>query len=694
MFTSNSKSWTRLLGSAAILNRIPLQTNFSSRSVLHSQEIALANEANGGGVRLTKYIRAGGLRVAYLILFAMHFVVLNVQAQPEYDNNAATTNKNSVTAPTNSITISNFNVPSGNDRLLVVGVVNSHSNNSSASFGSTAMTLQQKVSFGGGSFNVFTLALGSGAAETEDVVVGGSFFYTTIGAQSFNNIDQTTPVDNLTSTSGVGSSSSRTVTSATHDLVCDFVAASGGSSAFTITADGSQTETLNDNAGHHNNQQIYYTLGSSIEDGASSVDMDWTFAASKNYAHIGFNLNPASVGSIAAYDENQQSTSKNSVSSPTNSITLSDFTVPAGDDRVLTVAVVCSHGNSSSASFGSTGMTLQQRVAFGSSNLDVFTLTLGSGAAQTEDIVVSGSFFYSALGAQSFHNIDQSTPVDNITTNSGNASSGSRTVTSATNDLVCDFIAASGGTSSFTISADGSQLETFNNNSGHHNNQSFYVTLGSSLEEGAASVDMDWTFAATKDFAHIGLNLNIANPGALPVTLTTFNASQGQVGNELLWQTSAEINNMGFEVERSVDGKHFENIGFVAGNGNSIETINYTFIDEYPGSGIVYYRLKQMDYDGQFEYSPVRSVNLYGYASDETLQLSIYPNPANNVVYVHTESLESGILTVKDMNGRIVLQLESSFENASFNVADLKPGPYKISFAQNGQLSTTKLLKL
>ena len=72
---------------------------------------------------------------------------------------------------------------------------------------------------------------------------------------------------------------------------------------------------------------------------------------------------------------------------------------------------------------------------------------------------------------------------------------------------------------------------------------------------------------------------------------------------QLEWVTATEINNDFFTLERSQDGKSFEEIGKVKGAGNSSQILNYNFTDEHPNSGVSYYRLKQTDYDGQYAYS-------------------------------------------------------------------------------------------
>ena len=149
---------------------------------------------------------------------------------------------------------------------------------------------------------------------------------------------------------------------------------------------------------------------------------------------------------------------------------------------------------------------------------------------------------------------------------------------------------------------------------------------------------------------------NISIPiidGALPVTLTSFKVDKSKLGNELKWTTAQEENNSGFELERSIDGINFSKIGFVVGNGTTQNINNYQFIDQELISlnqPIVYYRLKQIDYNNKFEYSPiVRILN------------SKKPNEVGILITQNNITLNSSILTVNnislfDIQGRIIGQ--------------------------------------
>jgi hypothetical protein len=174
----------------------------------------------------------------------------------------------------------------------------------------------------------------------------------------------------------------------------------------------------------------------------------------------------------------------------------------------------------------------------------------------------------------------------------------------------------------------------------------------------------------------------------LPVELTYFDAATRESNVLLTWQTATEENNEGFEVERSAEGRNWEILGFVQGQGTTIETQNYTFVDEEPTTGINYYRLKQMDFDGQFEYSDIRNV-VFGNSDDKTM--AIYPNPVQNEL---TISEGVGNITIFNALGQPIRQLNNEETLTTINTSDLPKGIYILQLQKvNGQVVTTQFVK-
>lgn len=170
----------------------------------------------------------------------------------------------------------------------------------------------------------------------------------------------------------------------------------------------------------------------------------------------------------------------------------------------------------------------------------------------------------------------------------------------------------------------------------------------------------------------------------LPVELLFFDA---KLNNErkvdLIWQTASEHNNDYFSIERSQDGENFEVITIVPGAGNSNDLLSYLSKDENPFPGISYYRLKQTDYDGDFEYSPIKVVQLL----KEGI-VSIYPNPSSSGVVNFSSASAIGNLKVFSSDGKMVFN-----ENVENTVnLQLQSGVYHAVFNQNGESVSQKIV--
>jgi hypothetical protein len=183
--------------------------------------------------------------------------------------------------------------------------------------------------------------------------------------------------------------------------------------------------------------------------------------------------------------------------------------------------------------------------------------------------------------------------------------------------------------------------------------------------------------------------------GALPVTLVSFTATKANEQVYLNWSTATEINSSHYEIERSTDGVTFEKIGFETAAFNSVELINYQFIDNQPNNGINYYRLKMVDADETFEYSPVRVVNVS--SAQPAVTVNIYPNPAANFISVGLTlpATEPTNVYVRNMNGRVVYEgiIETGSMVKVVDVNMLPLGNYIATIKNNDQLSTVRFAK-
>jgi hypothetical protein len=135
----------------------------------------------------------------------------------------------------------------------------------------------------------------------------------------------------------------------------------------------------------------------------------------------------------------------------------------------------------------------------------------------------------------------------------------------------------------------------------------------------------------------------------LPVELVTFTVDKTAVSNVLNWSTATERENHYFSIQRSDDGFVWETIGFVEGNGTTNQTSYYSYDDENIVNGITYYRLKQVDYDGQFSYSMIRSVSRLS----EQEKTTVYPMP-NSGAFSVSSSQEIKRMNITDLAGRTI----------------------------------------
>lgn len=200
-------------------------------------------------------------------------------------------------------------------------------------------------------------------------------------------------------------------------------------------------------------------------------------------------------------------------------------------------------------------------------------------------------------------------------------------------------------------------------------------------------------------FSDFAIGLHQTNT-PLPVTLMYLTATeQDDRYIALEWATASEINNSGFQVERSTDGIAFEPIAWVDGSGNSNSMIKYGTDDRQVATGIIYYyRLKQMDYDGKYEYSNIVSASLTGGKNGITIH-NIYPNPASAQVTVDiVAAAETPVaISFTDVLGREVLgtqwQLRAGYNDRRFDIAALADGVYHVT-VKTGNSFFTKVLTI
>lgn len=189
----------------------------------------------------------------------------------------------------------------------------------------------------------------------------------------------------------------------------------------------------------------------------------------------------------------------------------------------------------------------------------------------------------------------------------------------------------------------------------------FYAAGNATNSNGATDGDFIYTTSSS------GISL-------VPVELASFGCIIVNTNDiQLKWETCSETNNYGFDIERSSDNKNFEKIGFVMGNGNTFSEIDYSFTDSGLLPGVYYYRLKQVDYDGTYEYSSIIKTTL---KNPDSFSLSQnYPNPFNPET-----TIEYALPTVSKVN----LTIYTIFGQEVKTLISKEQGPGRYSVKWDG----------
>ena len=173
----------------------------------------------------------------------------------------------------------------------------------------------------------------------------------------------------------------------------------------------------------------------------------------------------------------------------------------------------------------------------------------------------------------------------------------------------------------------------------------------------------------------------------VPVELTSFTAEAEAEGVLLKWTTASELNNHGFEVERSLNGIEFYTVAFIPGSGTTTETKQYAYTDDvdYKGGEIFFYRLKQVDLDGRVNYSSIVEVE-FNVPKDFVLHQN-YPNPFNPSTTIKYAVPKTSLVNIKvyDLTGQEVASLVNEVKEA---------GPYEIKFDARNLASGVYLYRM
>lgn len=184
------------------------------------------------------------------------------------------------------------------------------------------------------------------------------------------------------------------------------------------------------------------------------------------------------------------------------------------------------------------------------------------------------------------------------------------------------------------------------------------------------------------------VEIEIAGPGIsnqfvncpispLPIELYSFNTYLNENNyTDISWQTLSEINNDFFTVQRSRDAINWETLIKIDGAGNSSQLLNYATHDLFPFEGTSYYRLKQTDFDGQYSYSRIKTINNI---ESKTSKITVYPNPTKNSIFIRGDRDEISIINIYNIFGQDIskfITITNELNHTSIDLSKLSKGWY------------------
>jgi len=212
-------------------------------------------------------------------------------------------------------------------------------------------------------------------------------------------------------------------------------------------------------------------------------------------------------------------------------------------------------------------------------------------------------------------------------------------------------------------------------------------------------LQVDWMYVRKFNDPEPTIEMGEEEANPLPVELNSFSASVVGTKVNLRWMTETEVNNYGFEIERASSSpvQGWTKIGFVEGNGNSNSPKYYSFEDNNLTAGKYSYRLKQIDTDGQFEYSKAIEIE-FGVPGEYALSQN-NPNPFNPTTRIVYQLPEKGNVTLKvfDMLGKEIATLVEDYRDegryeVEFNASNFSSGAYFYRIQSGDFVETKKMI--
>jgi hypothetical protein len=378
--------------------------------------------------------------------------------------------------------------------------------------------------------------------------------------------------------------------------------------------------------------------------------------------------------------------SGNSVSSLTQA-----KTIPAGADRLIYVGITIKEKNISSVTWNGLALTQFTVGSRAGMSVAIYYLALGSSAsATTANVIANFSGGTDAfMGIADYSGVYQAAPFANPKVAQNKSTTPSITFTSSVGHLAVSLL----GNIAATPTSNGSGQNQYWTLTGSHSNRS-------TSKPGAASITMSHSINANENWVLIGGTLQ--DKLVMPIELVDFSAEvDGDNQVNFKWQTATETNNNYFEIEKSEDAFNFHPIASFdskAVDGNSIQSLIYEpcYLEQI--SKTSYFRLKQVDFSGEFEISKVISVAA---ANEKDNSVVVFPNPNNGEFQIKTKAKDRNTnmeIFIHDQNQALVYNgsgdvspIRDNFFNFKLQNV-LKPVIYRVIFMMNEIKYSSSLL--
>jgi len=227
-----------------------------------------------------------------------------------------------------------------------------------------------------------------------------------------------------------------------------------------------------------------------------------------------------------------------------------------------------------------------------------------------------------------------------------------------------------------------------------------YTLIDSTPNTGSCKIIVPTVVTSTarvrvRSIGNVFFNISTANfkivAHGLPITLKVFNGYAKEAANQLYWSSVTENGTDYFVIERSGDGKNFDDYAKVNASNYSNTTKDYTYLDEQVANKDWYYRLKMIDLTGAFTYSNIIKIARNG----EKNPVKVYPNPATDLIVITHDKTQNAFLNIYNVQGQLVHseRVNPSAVATQININNLSNGFYNVLITDDNNTYKTKFIK-